>query len=308
MKIIFAYNDQKQLVKLDDAQQDVEYICIACSNPLVVRASKNGKRYFAHKGKSSCDRDTAVKKIAISLLQKTITEWKAGQGEAPILHRRCRTCPTKIEQPIPDKVESAYIDPNNLFHLLLIAKNKPIATIMIHESDDWPQVEIPFITLEIEAIYTNPYIWPPKHDGFKSFTCKDCHQRLENLQQETARIAKNLGISLPTSYYRYAPYQCWKCKKEMVIYTWPGKESQTGVMPTHQPRPSTIQHRFSNTVGEKYWANCCPHCHVIQGDFHLYSEPDSPLFNLDCGPDNPKAFRYDLMKIAYHSIEYSKLF
>lgn len=34
------------------------------------------------------------------------------------------------------------------------------------------------------------------------------------------------------------------------------------------------QLRFSKTVGYKYFANTCPHCKMIQGDFELYEEPD----------------------------------
>lgn len=28
----------------------------------------------------------------------------------------------------------------------------------------------------------------------------------------TQAIAKELSIELPTSYYRYAPAECWKCE------------------------------------------------------------------------------------------------
>ena len=41
-------------------------------------------------------------------------------------------------------------------------------------------------------------------------------------------IAKELGIQLPTSYYmptsyyRYAPSKCWKCEKDIILYTYPG--------------------------------------------------------------------------------------
>ena len=35
---------------------------------------------------------------------------------------------------------------------------------------------------------------------------------------------------------------------------------------------------FSKTVGGKYFANNCPKCGVISGDFFLHSEPGGPFF------------------------------
>ena len=35
---------------------------------------------------------------------------------------------------------------------------------------------------------------------------------------------------------------------------------------------------FSKTIGGKYFANNCPKCGVISGDFFLHSEPGGPFF------------------------------
>ena len=34
-------------------------------------------------------------------------------------------------------------------------------------------------------------------------------------------------------------------------------------------------------VGDKYYANNCPKCGVISGDFYLHSEPGAPFFPTD---------------------------
>lgn len=36
--------------------------------------------------------------------------------------------------------------------------------------------------------------------------------------------------------------------------------------------------RYSNTTHESHICNCCDNCDVLQGDFFLYSEVDSPFF------------------------------
>ena len=36
--------------------------------------------------------------------------------------------------------------------------------------------------------------------------------------------------------------------------------------------------KYSKTLGSRYYANTCPKCGVISGDFHLHSEPGAPFF------------------------------
>ena len=45
-----------------------------------------------------------------------------------------------------------------------------------------------------------------------------------------------------------------------------------------QNRVPTFQLRYSKTMQEKYYANTCPACGVIAGDFYLHSEPGAPFF------------------------------
>ena len=40
----------------------------------------------------------------------------------------------------------------------------------------------------------------------------------------------------------------------------------------------TYQLRFSKTAQSKYYANTCPNCGVLSGDFYLHSEPGAPFF------------------------------
>jgi len=40
----------------------------------------------------------------------------------------------------------------------------------------------------------------------------------------------------------------------------------------------TFKLKYSKTVGGKYYANTCPKCGVLSGDFFLHSEPGAPFF------------------------------
>ena len=74
----------------------------------------------------------------------------------------------------------------------------------------------------------------------------------EEFVASTQAIAKELGIQLPTSYYRYAPSKCWKCEKNIILYTYPGCNQGIGGIapdPTHEPIPSTLKKCFSGIIG-----------------------------------------------------------
>jgi hypothetical protein len=45
-----------------------------------------------------------------------------------------------------------------------------------------------------------------------------------------------------------------------------------------QKRVPTFQLRYSKTVQDKYYANTCPSCGMLSGDFFLHSEPGAPFF------------------------------
>jgi hypothetical protein len=74
-------------------------------------------------------------------------------------------------------------------------------------------------------------------------------------------------------FMRRAHY-CWKCKDLMYVYSWPGHHMWSTDMPP-QPRPESVQFRFYQTIGAKYWANVCQKCDSVQGD-HLVFDEHSP--------------------------------
>jgi hypothetical protein len=46
----------------------------------------------------------------------------------------------------------------------------------------------------------------------------------------------------------------------------------------------TFKMKYSKMAGQKYYANTCPKCGVIYGDFFLHDEPGAPFF-----PENEEA-------------------
>lgn len=118
------------------------------------------------------------------------------------------------------------------------------------------------------------------------------------LVEKTASVTK---VVLPAGYaYRYAPYQCWKCGTQIVIYKWCDNSLIEGeIEKPPEPIPHTIQERSTNMSNETYWANTCPHCKSVQGDFYISNEPDSPFFGLENEIiNNEESFINDMEQIA----------
>ena len=87
---------------------------------------------------------------------------------------------------------------------------------------------------------------------------------------------------------------CWRCGATMPVVAilceniaaadeGPYILSNTAELPAElttfiQRRCPTYRLTYSKTVGGKYYANNCPQCGVISGDFYLHSEPGAPFF------------------------------
>ncbi len=194
----------------------------------------------------------------------------------------------------------------------LMDRTTAVAAIEIkvtHEVDEKKdkRLSIPFIEVDGFEILQEPQVWKPIKDRFKPKTCAKCLSNFEKFKLKTSKIAKDTNIEIPTSYYRYAPHTCWKCNKEILVFTWPHHKVNDKKPPTKKPIPKTIFNRYSTTAQEKYWVNTCLYCNNIQGDFYLYAEPYGPFFTLGCCYDNHKAFRNDLIRLAYWADYWGRL-
>ncbi len=89
-------------------------------------------------------------------------------------------------------------------------------------------------------------------------------------------------------------WNCWRCRAPMPVAALLGENTgdpNTGpfILSSIKSLPSRIlsfvharcpafRLTYSQTVNAKYYANNCPKCGVICGDFYLHCEPGSPFF------------------------------
>ena len=98
----------------------------------------------------------------------------------------------------------------------------------------------------------------------------------------------------PPLYLAHTMISCWRCGAAMpalalvapnVAETEGGicilsevQQLPESVLQFVRQRFPSFKQKYSKTLGQRYYANTCPRCGVISGDFHLHSEPGAPFF------------------------------
>jgi len=305
LKVPVALNNQNRLCTPQQATKEHDYICPSCQERVILRQGEIKTAHFAHKVSEVCNQETILHKAAKHLIVQTISDWKSGQGDVPILQKVCEVCENTIRQPLPDKVESTMLehrmDEGFIVDVALVVKGIPTAAVEIrvtHAVDEKKaeSISIPFIEIDAHKVIENPYVFVSIRDSF-NWRCHKCENAEKDFITKVNRISKQTRVPLPTGkYYRYSPGKCYKCKREIIIFAWPKTSEWDRSPPKVKPIPKTIQLRYGNTIGNKYWANTCPYCKAIQGDFFLFYEVDSPLFGIS-RKDTKQGYDKDMQTI-----------
>lgn len=311
LRVPFAFDSEQRLYDPEKAEKGKHYFCPACQDIVILRKGEIKTAHFAHKASETCNQETILHKTAKQRIVDVISDWKSGKIDAPVLKRTCEICRQSKDRPLPDKVKCAMLEyrmPNGfIVDVALMVENEPAAAIEIRVSHAVDEnkaklLSIPFIELDGQAVLENPTIFEPIRDHFLSFTCGACKQAKTRFHVKVNKIAKQTGIKLPDRYYRYGFCECWRCKREIIVYAWPKASEWDISAPKMKPIPRTIQYRYSNTIGGKYWVNTCPRCKSIQGDFFLFFGSNGPFFGIGCKENTQDAYNRDMKNIVNYAI------
>ena len=106
-------------------------------------------------------------------------------------------------------------------------------------------------------------------------------------------IAANFRIN-PPLYLASTTIKCWNCGADLpavglIAQTVPETDDEVCMLSSITELPLPVLHfiqkqfpsfkrAFSKTTKSEYFANTCPHCCALSGDFYLHSEPGGPFF------------------------------
>lgn len=281
----FARGEGGRLVYPHEAGSGAEYSCPACGEAVLLRAGSKRRAHFAHRG-ASCAPDSSLHRSAKTLVAEVVRAWKSGVGPRPSISRPCprSSCDGGIVQDLPEDVTDAVIEARlgsgHVGDVVLLRGSEPAVVIEILATspvgaEKAGRLELPWVELGAEDLLERPYWWVALQDGLRPFTCPSCEQRdasraeeLADVRRRAEEVARRVGARVASNLeYHPAPHVCWRCSTEMIVYAWPGSGRHTRSRPP-EPIPGSVQERWTDGAGH-YWANCCPTCSAVQGDYHL---------------------------------------
>lgn len=275
--IPYAFGADGSLVSRSDAVKGNDYFCLGCGRRLVVRVGNVKTKHFAHLGEFVCLSETVIHATAKRLVVEVIVLWKAG-GARPQVQRRCESCGGKGLQYLPDKVIRSVVEcrlgSGYIVDVALFSESEVVAAIEVYVThlvtkEKSKNLEVPWVELRGEEIILDPLLWKPMVDKFRPYKCGECKVRAVEKEKASKRISEQLGIRLPWGNYRASPYECYRCGREILVFTWPGRIMWAVEKPPF-PIPPSVKFSYTKTTKGWYWANTCLYCKAVQGDFFTF--------------------------------------
>jgi len=300
-----AVDEDGSLVAPADADPDRAYRCPGCGAGLVLRQGELRRPHFAHRRGDGCGSESRLHRAAKRRIVEVVEAWLDGGGPRPCVARPCPvwSCDGGVVQDLPSDVsavaDEVRLADGTIGDVVLYRGGDPCAVIEVKAThrvggEKATRLGLPWFEVEAEAVLERPYWWVAVQDGLAAFSCPACARRAEasstgaRVVRERARaLAGRLAVPLPPSPpYRSVAHECWRCGAEMLVHAWPGGGDHSPRRPP-DPLPSTVRHRVTDGGGN-YWANCCPACDAVQGDYYLVRDnpdyqairepPDGPAF------------------------------
>lgn len=307
LKIPFGLDEKDRPVSAEKAERLGAYRCPNCKSDLILKQGQIREWHFAHKVTIQCSLESVLHKTAKYLVRNSLREWVAGNKQSPLMQRTCCNCSKSTAFPLPQDISNAEVEQRTSSNFVVdvgifVGSSIEYAVEIKHthamNDRKIQEIGIAFIELIAEEVISDPWEWKPVLDEFPEAFCSDCadiqlerRALLRAYSRNAARIAEKFGFSLPTKFYRFAIWNCWQCDEKIIVFTWPKHH----VM--HEPIPQTIQLRQTMGMEKAYFANVCPKCNSVQGDYHMNNKRGAPFFGLDMRGMSPRTYEADMQKI-----------
>jgi len=241
-------------------------------------------------------------------------------GEEILLILRCAGCGAERERRVRPGLRVVEERAEGAFRTLLLEREgrpavrlkifsgrQPVESLLLEHDPERAPAGVSVLYLHARELLEDPRRWRPHRvEGMRPLFCASCREAFRAFRRQAEEVSRRTGVPLPGFPYRYGIARCWKCGEEILAFAWTDEGWPKAEPPS--PRPRTVQWRFSRTIGSSYWANTCPFCGAIQGDWFLHHEPEGPFFGafpmrVPWEKDDPWRWLEDMVRIARWRIE-----
>lgn len=285
-RVPYGVDELGNYVSPEMASKQTVYFCPCCANRLVFKSGTKRVKHFSHPKAANCNPETVLHKTAKALVQRAIMDNAEGELCLSIMDN-CQCCGGEQERLLKPKTFSNAVQEVRVGQYICdvvafkgegeIALGIEILVTHAVDEEKAKNLNIYWIELKADDVIESATMWQPVQAKLKQRNCLKCKEEAQRVRA----IANQYGIdgSLfstdkhawfnsenPTGYLGFIG-GCWVCKRDIPLFWWEGVPYCTDKPP--EPRPKTIQHRYSKTFGGLYWGNTCAACGKLQGDNFL---------------------------------------
>ncbi len=291
MKIPYGVNTSGKFTSSDSAEKGSVYFCPCCGERLTYHDGGAKTKYFEHPASSNCSLESVLHITAKELIRSVIENNAEGKQEIN-LENYCQGCERQFSSILPiNTFSSAGFEVNvGGFTFDVVGYRNgsiglAVEIINNHEIDvvKAKHCQVYWVKIKVDDVLDNPEKWIPMQSNLKRSYCIDCKKHFKNVIEVANQFCIERSMYSPVKNPAKANYiadieTCFKCKQEIPVFWWKGVPF-CDVEPPN-PKPKTVQYRYSKRYGGSYWANTCPICNVIQGDNYLYLSDNAPFKGL----------------------------
>lgn len=289
LQLPYSFDDQGNLVAARRAAKGDSYYCPGCQGRVILKRGDVREAHFAHSSDVNCASETALHKIAKRLISDSINLNASTQDHAVEIEAECEHCGKHALQAVPPGRFTAAAEEvrvGDYWCDVVGYRGSSVALALeirhTHKIgiDKASKLQTYWVELDAEKVISNPLRWESLNANLEKFLCDLCKKKVKATQKVMDRwhVPRNLYSAIfnpKRARYIGAETTCWKCKASIPVFWWRGVPFAETTPP--EPRPQTIQFRYSKQYGGKYWVNTCPQCKATQGDNFLFLFEDAPL-------------------------------
>ena len=185
--------------------------------------------------------------------------FRSGVGPALLVENACVDCAEMLPStPLPGTITHGAVEVAVGTHRLdvgLYSNADIVAGVEIFAAhrvpeEKWSSALVPIAELSADDVLESPHRWRPIRTS-RPRQCRSCREASELKRAKTDRLAR-VGRSTGQPVLQAAPWhtavrQCFKCRKDTLVYHWDGREEWENRRPP-SGSPPTVKLRYSKQV------------------------------------------------------------
>jgi hypothetical protein len=262
-----ALSEESSLTWANDATDYCDYFCARCGLSMQIDQDNSE---FRHPQCHYCSDIQSVQQSALLYLKQILDQ----RPRRPVQARlSCRTCNRLTMIDLSHGLSDCNIvrSGDNRSGLLLDGVHK-ILIYMRPASKAQLDETRKFDAIGIEVDARNVLSGTPIQilsGPIAQIYCEPCKQTATPTLRRIAALSERFGITYDTAHFKARPAQCWNCSEAILVFLWKEDQGRERQEPW-EPRPHTVQRRWSESHQTFFWVNTCPSCDRVQGDSYIF--------------------------------------